>query len=303
MPPIVRSRLERSADPHQLTIDASHSGVGLVEHFQYPPGPAQRDTVHVHDAVQICFSVNFPGRYRSGRFSAEVPAGAVSIVDAWEPHAAEDPADRPIVTRYHVLYVPRGRWDATAADLEVEARIGIAVRRGAAATRAFHRVYTGACEGDSRMANEERLGDLVQSVLPRVRPERRRTVADRRELARARDFIRAHATTGVSLAAAAREAGLSPQHFAASFRARYGVPPHRFQTLMRLDRARALLAAGVAAAEVAIRCGFSDQSHLIRHFKRYLGTVPSSYRAVRVQAEAVRAGSAATCWSRAGVVS
>jgi AraC-like DNA-binding protein len=236
--------------------------------------------VHVHDAVQICFSVNFPGRYRSGSFAADVPAGAVSIVDAWEPHAAEDPVDRPLVTRYHVLYVPRGRWDAIAAELGVQPRIGIVVRRRAVATRAFHRLYAGASGGDGRMAHDERLGDLLQSVLPPVRPGRRRGVADRRELARARDFIRAHATTGVSLAQAAHEAGLSPQHFAASFRARYGVPPHRFQTLLRLDRARALLAAGVAAAEVATRCGFSDQSHLIRHFKRYLGMVPGSYRAV-----------------------
>jgi AraC-like DNA-binding protein len=274
-----RSRLERSADQNRLTIDASLSGVGLFEHFQYAPGRAGRDPVHVHDAVQICFSVNFPGRYRSGRFAAEVPGGAVSVVDAWEPHAAEDPVDRPLVTHYHVLYVSRGRWDAIAAELGVEPRIGILVQRRAVATRAFRRLYAGASEGDGRMAQEERLGSLLQSVLPRVRRGPRRTMADRRALARARDFIRAQATTGVSLAQAAHEAGLSPQHFAACFRARYGVPPHRFQTLVRLDRARALLASGEAAAEVAARCGFSDQSHLIRHFKRYLGMVPSSYRA------------------------
>jgi AraC-like DNA-binding protein len=273
------SRLERSADQHRLTINASLSGVGLFEHFQYAPGRAGRDPVHVHDAVQICFSVNFPGRYRSGRFAVDVPSGAVSVVDAWEPHAAEDPVDRPLVAHYHVLYLPRGRWDTIAAELGVEPRIGITVRRTADATRAFHRLYAGACEGDGRMAQEERLGDLLQSVLPRMQSGHRRAMADHGALARGRDFIHAHATSGVSLAEAAQKAGLSPQHFAASFRARYGVPPHRFQTLVRLDRARVLLAAGVAAAEVAAQCGFSDQSHLIRHFKRYLGMVPSSYRA------------------------
>ena len=283
MPQTGRSRLERSADQSRLTIDAAVSGIGLLEHFQYPPGRAGRDTVHVHDAVQVCFSANFPGRYRSGRFTADVPAGAVSIVDAWEPHAAEDPVDRPLVTHYHVLYVPRGRWDAIAAELGVEPRIGIVVQRRTVATRAFNRLYAGASGDDGRMAQEERLGDLMQSVLPRVRAGRRRTAADRLALARARDFIHAHAAAGVSLAQAAHQAGLSPQHFAAAFRARYGVPPHRFQTLVGLDRARALLAAGGAATAVAAECGFSDQSHLIRHFKRYLGMVPSSYRAVIVE--------------------
>jgi AraC-like DNA-binding protein len=225
----------------------------------------------------MCLSLNFAGRYRSGRFAADVPAGAVSIVDAWEPHAAEDPVDRPFVAHYHVLYVPKGRWDAVAAEDDLEPRVGIVVRRHAVARRALRRLYSGAIEGDSRMAHDERLGAVMAAMLRRRRSDQP-VSPDSRCLARAREFIRAHSPTGVSLAEAAREAGLSPQHFAASFRARYGLPPHRFQTMMRLDMARAHLAAGMAAADVAVQCGFSDQSHLIRHFKRYIGMVPSSYR-------------------------
>jgi AraC-like DNA-binding protein len=123
------------------------------------------------------------------------------------------------------------------------------------------------------------LGAVMAAMLRRRRSSQP-VPPDSRRLARAREFIRAHSTTGVSLAEAAREAGLSPQHFAASFRARYGLPPHRFQTLLRLDMARARLAAGMPAADVAVRCGFSDQSHLIRHFKRYIGMVPSAYRSM-----------------------
>jgi AraC-like DNA-binding protein len=284
MPRTARSGLGRSADHHQLRIDASASEVGLFEHFQYAPGRAARDAVHVHDTVQICFSRNFPGRYRSGRFAAEVPAGAISIVDAWEPHAAEDPVDRPVVAHYHVLYLARDRWDTMAAELGVEPRIGIVVRRLATAARLLRRLCASVAGGDGRMAQEERLGDFLRSTLPRVRSRYPRSGADHPALAQARDFIHAHAASGVSLARAAAEAGLGPQHFAACFRARYGIPPHRFQTLVRLDRARALLAAGVSGTEAAARCGFSDQSHMIRQFKRYLGTVPSRYRRVATQA-------------------
>jgi len=260
-----------------LTIDAHVSPVGLCEHFQYAPGRAGRDALHVHGDVQVCHSLNFAGRYRSGRFTADVPAGAVSIVDAWEPHAAEDPVDRPFVAHYHVLYVPKVLWDTVAAEDDLEPRVGIVVRRHAAARSALSRLYAGAIEGDSRMAHDERLGAVMAAVLRRRRSSLS-VPLDSRRLARAREFIRAHLTTGVSLAEAAREADLSPQHFAASFRARYGLPPHRFQTLLRLDMARAHLAAGMPAADVAARCGFSDQSHFIRHFKRYAGMVPSSYR-------------------------
>jgi AraC-like DNA-binding protein len=43
-------------------------------------------------------------------------------------------------------------------------------------------------------------------------------------LARGRDYIAAHATTQVTLAAAAAAAGLSPWHFAHAFRNKYGMP-------------------------------------------------------------------------------
>lgn len=109
-------------------------------------------------------------------------------------------------------------------------------------------------------AHDEWFTKTLTSVL-RQRRDGRPEIPGSRRLARARDFICAHSSTGVSLAEAAREAGLSPQHFAASFRARYGLPPHRFQTLMRLDEARRLLAAGMPAVDVAAQCGFSDQSH------------------------------------------
>ena len=96
-------------------------------------------------------------------------------------------------------------------------------------------------------------------------------------LDRARDYVQAHALGRISLAEVARECGASPQHLSARFRARFGVPVHRFQTLLRLDRARHLLAAGASAGEAAAACGLSDQSHLTRHFRRYLGTTPGRY--------------------------
>ena len=70
-------------------------------------------------------------------------------------------------------------------------------------------------------------------------------------LDRARDYLQAHAVSRISLAEIARECGASPQHLSARFRARFGVPVHRFQTLLRLDRARRLLAGGASAGEAA----------------------------------------------------
>jgi AraC-like DNA-binding protein len=260
-------------------VSAVQTSLGLLEHYAYVPGPAGRDSVHVHAEVQVCLSVNFPGRYRSGRLAFDVPVGSVSVVDSWEPHAAEDPVDRPFVARYAVLYVAKGRWDALAAARGLDPRVGILVHDARRAARTFMRFDERARHGASALELDERFGAMMTLLLREARgrrqPEREASPA---HLERAREFIRAHAAERISLADAAQQAGLSPQHFLATFRARYGVPPHRFQTLMRLDRARQLLARGMPAAEVAAACGLTDQSHLTRHFRRYLGVAPGRYR-------------------------
>jgi AraC-like DNA-binding protein len=56
-----------------------------------------------------------------------------------------------------------------------------------------------------------------------------------------------------------------------------GTPPHRYLVQVRVQSAHALLALGTekrSLAEVAAAAGFSDQSHLTRHFKRVLGVTP-----------------------------
>lgn len=45
----------------------------------------------------------------------------------------------------------------------------------------------------------------------------------------------------------------------------------------RVHKARRLLKQGLRPVDIAIDCGFSDQSHLNRHFKKYLGVTPTQY--------------------------
>lgn len=62
-----------------------------------------------------------------------------------------------------------------------------------------------------------------------------------------------------------------------AFKRCFGLPPHTFQLQMRVDQAQVGLRAGHSPAQVAVDCGFFDQSHLTRHFKKILGTTPAQY--------------------------
>lgn len=61
------------------------------------------------------------------------------------------------------------------------------------------------------------------------------------------------------------------------FKRRFGLPPLSYQIHLRVEQAQAALRAGERPARVAADCGFFDQSHLTRHFKRILGTTPAQY--------------------------
>ena len=81
-----------------------------------------------------------------------------------------------------------------------------------------------------------------------------------------------------AVAALAASSGHSRFTVYRSFRATYGLSPSDYLRQCRLRSARAMLAAGRPAAEVAASTGFADQSHLTRWFGRYFGVTPAAYQ-------------------------
>ncbi len=94
---------------------------------------------------------------------------------------------------------------------------------------------------------------------------------------RAREYLEAHHAEQVTLAQLARIADLSPFHLLRVFRAALGLPPHAYLTQLRVARAKTLLSLGMSIPQVAFEAGFVDQSHLTRHFKRFVGVTPGQY--------------------------
>ncbi len=81
----------------------------------------------------------------------------------------------------------------------------------------------------------------------------------------------------VSLEELAKLAGISPFHLVRAFQKQFGFPPHAYQIQARLRYARTLLKAGHSISDTAQECGFHDQSHLHRHFKKAMGITPKQY--------------------------
>ncbi len=105
-----------------------------------------------------------------------------------------------------------------------------------------------------------------------------RGALDPQRLRRVTDFIESQLGEDLTIEALAKEASLSPFHFARAFKGATGTTPGRYLTYRRIERAKTLIARREAhLAEIADECGFSSQAHLIRRFKQFVGTTPGEY--------------------------
>jgi len=92
-------------------------------------------------------------------------------------------------------------------------------------------------------------------------------------------YIEEKLSEQISLAELAELAQLSVFHFSRAFKQSFGMPPHRYHTSRRIERAKILLAKlNRSVTEIALDMGFSDTSSFTATFRKSAGRTPTEYR-------------------------
>lgn len=235
----------------------------FVEHV-YP--------MHAHDSWTLLIVDDGAVRYDLDRHEHGALGSVVSLLPPHVPHNGQAATVQGF--RKRVLYLDD--------EHLTEAMIGRAVDTPTFADPLLHRrirqlhtalTHVGAeFEAASRLALiHDRLRDLLRGTDP---PPRR---ADPGLAHRLRELLDSRTTEGVSLTEAAAVLHADATHLIRAFSREFGMPPHQYLISRRVDLARPLLLGGMPARDVAATTGFHDQPHLIRHFKRILGTTPGAY--------------------------
>jgi AraC family transcriptional regulator len=93
------------------------------------------------------------------------------------------------------------------------------------------------------------------------------------------EHIEQHLAERIPLGTLARLAGLSPSHFCRAFKQSFGMPPHRYQTERRMERAKQLLAAPASSVtDIGLTMGFRDTSAFSTAFRKATGFTPTGYQ-------------------------
>jgi AraC-like DNA-binding protein len=97
-------------------------------------------------------------------------------------------------------------------------------------------------------------------------------------------FMRDHYQKPITNLQLAQLANMSVRGFERKFDASFHLTPQKYLRRLRLGIAsRTLIYTSHSLVDVALTCGFADQSHFTREFRRYFGRTPRAYREYYVQ--------------------
>lgn len=92
-------------------------------------------------------------------------------------------------------------------------------------------------------------------------------------------MLQQQAEFGISLKAIASELGISQVQLTRLFKREFRIAPSAYAANLRMDKVKQLLVhSSLTLAQIAEHCGFTDEHHLSKSFKKLLGINPSSYR-------------------------
>ena len=275
--------------PGETTADSSHLGWdGLtLKGYRYPDQeshiPLMRDyMIVIYEGPRAVMQRSSGGPWQTGT----VERGVISLLTRAEESVWR--WDGPIRVKH--IYVTHDAIERTAnqvfdrdfdrvrIDDRVRAEDAViplhlqALERELAGTGVGERLYVDAIRTQLAIHLLRHYADVAfkahapGAFSPRVR----RTILD---------YIEENLAQTIALDDLAALAGLSSYHFARRFKAELGMAPHGYVVSRRVARAESLLRDGrVPLKLVAAECGFTDQSHLNRVFRRVRGVTPNEVR-------------------------
>jgi AraC-like DNA-binding protein len=256
-------------------IEARFSGAAFA--------PLRHDTYAIGITLEGVQSFDYRGSPRHSQ------PGHFVILHPDEVHDGRAGDDAPF--RYRTAYIP----PALVQDV-LGGRSLPFVEGGVSRDIRLQRPISALLDDYHRPLDELELQDALYELANALRAVSGITVpiksANRKAAMRARDCLEDRIAQNVSLADLERETRRDRWQLSRDFRAMFGTSPYRYQIARRLDKARRMMLRGHAIAEVAQSCGFSDQSHFGRAFKKTFGLTPNAWLGAGAHDRSIRVGHA-----------
>jgi AraC-like DNA-binding protein len=104
------------------------------------------------------------------------------------------------------------------------------------------------------------------------------------QIRRIKEYVEQQLAERLTGADLAKRVNLSEHHFCRAFRISLRQTPHTYVVGRRVERAcEMMLSSSWTIGQIAIECGFADQAHLNRCFRKLMGASPGAWRRARFE--------------------
>jgi AraC-like DNA-binding protein len=183
--------------------------------------------------------------------------------------------------RYKMLFLQPGWVERFVSDQENGEIRGPIVKDVSAP--AAYRTVTGMLDSLTSPATPLEKESGIMAVFAQVAEgnEKPRNTPRRKEQPQIRliaEYLRSSFLERITLDQLEQLSGMSKFQIIRSFKAEFNIPPHTYQTMLRINYAKKELRKVRPVVDIAQEAGFYDQSHFIKVFKGHTGVTPDRYQ-------------------------
>lgn len=237
---------------------------------------------HWHEEIHICLIEAGGGTLSFNGSSYETPPESLFIVQPGEMHGNH--TDNPSGCSYRTLNIAPEIYKRLLLQVTGSENYSFWLRTpiifDADIIQLFRKAHRTFESSSSNLERDSLLMELFAKIIFRYcgdQTNSQKIKNERYAIRKVCEYLEQNLAENILLKDLSEIANLSPFHFSRTFLLEKGLPPHAYQTQLRIIRAKHLLLSGEALSSVASIVGFADQSHFTRHFKRIVGTTPGQY--------------------------
>jgi len=154
---------------------------------------------------------------------------------------------------------------------------GRAIKDDAEYRHELEKTYSGILNAECDMEQEQSFQSLLGLIFAKEREKGvQKTYTNPYGVNKVIEYMSDASHMKLTLDKLASTAGMSKFHFVRSFKDATGITPHAYLNNLRIERARRMIfTTNKSIADIATECGFADQAHFTRAYKKIYGTPPS----------------------------
>ena len=245
---------------------------------------------HFHDSYCIWLNTRSAETYTCKGHSGVLQTGEIGIISPGEVHSngVFESESRQLLTFYlnADLLQKVAAERAGTSDTSMEFRTDF--HPDPDAYRRLIALWQTLINSESSLERKSALYEVISLLINRyashpqrqldIGREQKRTAREQKRTARVIEQFNDRLDEDLRLDELADSVDCTPYYLIRFFKKAIGLTPHAYLLQLRLEKAKELLRQGQSIVDAAFATGFSDQSHLTRHFKIKFGITPGVYR-------------------------